>query len=98
MSLDFMEGSLFYVGFAFVIFRDDIHFAIMNQTLYILGCILTVGIFYIVFYVVRQIVKRRNRENIDIPDFLISGDDPVNRRSRHFDSDPPNICRIGEKK
>ena len=99
MSFDFMEGSLFYVGFAFVIFRDDIHFvAIMNPIFYILGGILTVGICYVAFYAVRQVVKRRSRRNIDIPNFLVSGDNSVNSRPDDIDPDPPNICRIREKK
>jgi len=70
----------------------------MSQTFYILGSILTIGFCYVAFYVVQQIVKRRR--NIDIPDFLVGGDNPVNRGSSSFDidPDPPNICRISEKK
>ena len=43
------------------------------------------------FYVVRQIVKHRNHKNIDIPDFLVGGDYPVNRGSggNNTDPDPP---------
>jgi len=97
MPLDLMQKGLLYVYLAFIILGDDINFAVMNQTFCILGGILTIVICYVAFYVARQIVKRSNRRNIDIPDFLISGDNPVNPRSRYIDADPPTFAESARR-
>lgn len=56
--------------------------------------ILAILVYGGILYVRRQVIKRRNRDDFEIPNFLVGGEHPADNSVRGVEVDGGEVCNI----